>query len=70
MPRETAPRRTALTVFLVMMFLFADVLIPQSIDFDLELDETTSVSYATSSHTVLSDTHIMELNPLVNYNTS
>lgn len=70
MPRETAPRRTALTVFLVMMFLFADVLIPQSIDFDRELNETTSVSYATSSHTVLSDTHIMEANPLVNYNTS
>ena len=70
MPRETAPRRTALTIFLVSMFLFADVLLPQSIDFEQSLDDSQRISYAVSTQTVLSDTHIMEANPSSNYNVS
>ena len=70
MLRETAPRRTALTIFLVSMFLFADVLLPQSIDFEQKLDDSPRISYAISTQSVLSDTHIMEANPSSNYNVS
>jgi len=70
MLRETAPRRTALTIFLVLMFLFADLLLPQSIDFEQNLDDSSRIYYVTSTDSVLSDTYITEANPSSNYNSS
>ena len=70
MPRETAPRRTTLTIFLVLMFLFADLLLPQAIDYEVELAEQHSVSLVTSMHSASADTYIDEFNPTTNYNQS
>jgi hypothetical protein len=48
MPRETAPRRTALSIFLVLMFLFADLMLPDAIHFETQLEEQQVVSYVTT----------------------
>jgi len=70
MLRETAPRRTTLTIFLVLMFLFADLLLPQAIDYEAELPEQHSVSLVTSTLSVSADTSIDSFNPTVNFNQS
>lgn len=70
MLRETAPPRTTLTIFLVLMFLFADLLLPQSIDYQAELAEQHSVSLVTSTISASTDTAIDEFNPSTNYNQS
>ena len=70
MLRETAPRRTTLTIFLVLMFLFADLLLPQAIEYDLELEDQYSVFQVSSVVSVLADTSIEELNPTTNYDQS
>ena len=70
MPRESAPRRTSLTIFLVLMFLFADVMLPQAVDYDNELTEQHSVSLVSSIVSVNADTSMSELNPTTNYNQS
>ena len=70
MLRETAPRRTTLTIFLVLMFLFADLLLPQALTYDAELAEQHSVSRVTSSLSASADTYIDEFNPTSNYNQS
>ena len=70
MLRETAPRRTTLTIFLVLMFLFADLLLPQAMDYEVELAEQHSVSLVTSMISASADTYIDEFNPTTNYNQS
>ena len=70
MLRETAPRRTTLTIFLVLMFLFADLLLPQALDYDVELGEQHSVSRVTSTVAASADTYMDEFNPSTNYNQS
>ena len=70
MLRETAPRRTTLTIFLVLMFLFADLLLPQAIDYEVELAEQHSVSLVTSTVSVSADTSLDEFNPNTNHNQS
>ena len=52
------------------MFLFADLLLPQSIDFERNLDDSSRIYYVTSTDSVLSDTYITEANPSSNYNSS
>ena len=70
MLRETAPRRTTLTIFLVLMFIFADLLLPQTLDYDVELAEQHHVSLVTSTVSALNDTALDEYNPSSNYNQS
>jgi len=70
MPRETAPRRTALSIFLVLMFLFADLMLPDAIHFETQLEEQQVVSYVTTYDSVLSDTYIEDSSPTANYNQS
>ncbi len=70
MLRETAPRRTTLTIFLVLMFLFADLLLPQAMDYEVELAEQHSVSLVTSMISASADTYIDEFNPTTNNNQS
>ena len=70
MLRETTPRRTTLTIFLVLMFLFADLLLPQAVDYDGELAEQHHVSLVTSTVSALTDTALDEFNPTTNYNQS
>ena len=52
------------------MFLFADLLLPQAIDYEVELAEQHSVSLVTSMHSASADTYIDEFNPTTNYNQS
>ena len=70
MPRESTPRRTSLTIFLVLMFLFADLMLPQAVDYNTELDEQHSVYLVSSVVSVNADTSIEELNPTTNNNQS
>ena len=70
MPRESTPRRTSLTVFLVLMFLFADLMLPQAVDYDIQLEEQHIVSLVSSVVSVEADTSIEEFNPTSNYNQS
>ena len=70
MLRETPPRRTTLTIFLVLMFIFADLLLPQTLDFDVELAEQHHVSLVTSTVSASNDTSLDESNPTSNYNQS
>ena len=70
MPRESAPRRTALSIFLVLMFLFADLMLPDALHFEPQLDEQQGISYATTYNSVLSDTYIDESNSTTNFNQS
>ena len=61
MPRESTPRRTSLTIFLVLMFLFADLMLPQAVDYNTELEEQHSVYLVSSVVSVNADTSIEEL---------
>ena len=70
MLRETAPRRTTLTIFLVLMFLFADLLLPQAVDYDVKLDEQHTVFLVSSTVSASADTYIGEFAPYTNYNQS
>ncbi len=70
MPRESPPRRTALSIFLVLMFLFADLMLPDTLHFEPQLDEQQGISYATTYNSVLSDTYLDESNSTTNFNQS
>jgi len=52
------------------MFLFADLLLPQAVDYDAKLDEQHPVSLVTSSVSVSADTYIGEYDSGMNYNQS
>ncbi len=68
MLRETPPRRTTLTIFLVLMFIFADLLLPQALEYDTELAEQHHVSLVTSTVAASYDTSLDESNPTSNSN--
>ncbi|MBT60982.1 MAG: hypothetical protein CMA63_05460 [Euryarchaeota archaeon] len=70
MPRETAPRRTSLALAMILMFLFADLLVPQTFNTVPELEEQYTISYVTSTDSALNDTFIQDSNPSSNYNIS
>ena len=62
------PRATAF--LLVVMFLFADLALPHTMEGWSELEEANTPSRAISAHSVNADTYLSEANPTSTYNTS
>ncbi|MED5567366.1 MAG: DNRLRE domain-containing protein, partial [Candidatus Thermoplasmatota archaeon] len=66
--RIVPPRATAL--LLVLMFIFADLSLPQTMEGWSELEDETSVHRSVSYHAVHADTYITASAPTTTYNTS
>jgi len=66
--RIQRPRATAL--ILVIMFLFADLALPHTMDGWSELEEPTTVHRAVTSHAVHADTYLTAGDPTTTHNTS
>ncbi len=66
--RIVPPRATAL--LLVLMFIFADLSLPQTMEGWSELEDETSVHRSVSYHAVHADTYITAAAPTTTYNTS
>ena len=66
--RIVPPRATAL--LLVLMFIFADLSLPQTMEGWSELEDETSVHRSVSYHAVHADTYITASAPTSTYNTS
>ena len=66
--RILRPRATAL--LLVLMFIFADLSLPQTMEGWSELEEETTVQRAVSYHAIHADTYITASSPTSTYNTS
>jgi hypothetical protein len=66
--KDTSKKLTVL--FLVTMFLCADLLLPQTQDGWQVLESENQVSHVISNHYVLADTYINESSPNSNYNSS
>ncbi|MEK9895541.1 MAG: DNRLRE domain-containing protein, partial [Burkholderiaceae bacterium] len=66
--KDTSKKLTVL--FLVAMFLCADLLLPQTQDGWQVLEPENQVSHVISNHYVLADTYINESSPNSNYNSS
>ncbi|MBN29307.1 MAG: hypothetical protein CMB34_01400 [Euryarchaeota archaeon] len=66
--RFLRPQATA--ILLALMFIFADLSLPQTLEGWSELDEDNPVHRATSYHSVHADTHLSEADPSSTYNTS
>ena len=62
------PRATAF--LLVVMFLFADLALPHTMEGWSELEEANTPSRVISAHSVNADTYLSEANPTSTYNTS
>ena len=63
MPSATEPRRTPTVIMLVMMFLIADLFVPQAVPEWRELDEQPVVFSVTTSDAPTYDTVISDTNP-------
>ena len=63
MPSASEPRRTPTVIMLVMMFLIADMFVPQAVPEWRELDEQPVVFSVTTSHAPTYDTVISDTNP-------
>jgi len=66
--RNHRPRTSAL--LLVLMFLFADLALPHTMDGWSELEDKTTVSRVVSTHGVVADTYITAGDPTTTHNTS
>ncbi len=66
--RILRPRATAL--LLVLMFIFADLSLPQTMEGWSELEDENTVQRAVSYHTIHADTFITASSPTSTYNTS
>ena len=62
------PRATAL--LLVLMFIFADLSLPQTMEGWSELEEENTVHRVVSNHAIHADTYISESSPGNTFNTS
>src|SRR5210317_1639244 len=66
--RNHRPRTSAL--LLVLMFLFADLALPHTMDGWSELEDETTVSRVVSTHAIHADTYITAGDPTTTHNTS
>ena len=66
--RFLRPQATA--ILLALMFIFADLSLPQTLDGWSELDDENPVHRAVSSHSVDADTYLSEAAPSSTYNSS
>ena len=66
--RIVSPRATAL--LLVLMFIFADLSLPQTMEGWSELEDEPTVHRAVSYHAIHADTYITASSPTSTYNTS
>ena len=62
--------RSSTALILVMMFLLADLLVPQTFEGWSELDEENTPQRTVSSHSPIADTYISMASPTSTYNTS
>ncbi|MEJ6716226.1 MAG: hypothetical protein QNL20_04035, partial [Euryarchaeota archaeon] len=63
MPRVSEPRRTPTVIVLVMMFLLADLLVPQAVPQWNQLEEQSIVFSVTTTDTATHDSVISDANP-------
>jgi hypothetical protein len=70
MSRIPSNTRSSTALILVMMFLLADLLLPQTLEGWTELDDEISPQHVVSTHSPTADTYISLANPSSTYNTS
>ena len=63
MPRVSEPRRTPTVIVLVMMFLLADLLVPQAVPQWNQLEEQSIVFSVTTIDTAIHDSVISDVSP-------
>ncbi|MBT5453881.1 MAG: DNRLRE domain-containing protein, partial [Euryarchaeota archaeon] len=70
MSRIPSNTRSSTALILVMMFLLADLLLPQTLEGWTELDDEISPQHVVSTHSPTADTYISLASPSSTYNTS
>ncbi|MDA8639325.1 DNRLRE domain-containing protein, partial [Candidatus Poseidonia alphae] len=70
MSRIPSNTRSSTALLLVMMFLLADLLLPQTLEGWTELDDEISPQHVVSTHSPTADTYISMASPSSTYNTS